>query len=209
MPIKYLLCLAFEATVSESDVHNWFAEIIGMYYNTVHLVFCHLVMSIGNTQFFIEFPAILLNLQTGRIEDEFHQFVRPTIFPILSKDCIRKTNIRQHIVDDSNPLQRVVSDFERWIRDLCDENGLEMPSSTCLNQHKNYVAMCTWGASDLEYFLQHEYLQKNIELPAYFKFYVDARKEATVSFVRLWVKCCCFQRYETSGNQNFVFHAIQ
>lgn len=39
----------------------------------------------------IEFPAVLLNLRTGKIEDEFHQYVMPVENPKLSEFCINLT----------------------------------------------------------------------------------------------------------------------
>lgn len=39
----------------------------------------------------IEFPAVLLNLRTGKIEDEFHQYVMPVENPTLSEFCTKLT----------------------------------------------------------------------------------------------------------------------
>jgi inhibitor of KinA sporulation pathway (predicted exonuclease) len=39
----------------------------------------------------IEFPAVLVNLQTGKIEEEFQQYVTPTEFPQLSQFCTTLT----------------------------------------------------------------------------------------------------------------------
>lgn len=39
----------------------------------------------------IEFPAVLLNLATGVIEEQFHQFVMPTERPQLSDFCTNLT----------------------------------------------------------------------------------------------------------------------
>ena len=43
----------------------------------------------------VEFPAILLNLQTGNIESEFHQYVLPEENPLLSDFCKQLTGITQ------------------------------------------------------------------------------------------------------------------
>jgi inhibitor of KinA sporulation pathway (predicted exonuclease) len=39
----------------------------------------------------IEFPAVLVNLQTGKIEEEFQQYVTPTEIPQLSQFCTTLT----------------------------------------------------------------------------------------------------------------------
>lgn len=39
----------------------------------------------------IEFPAVLVNLETGKIEEEFRQYVMPLEFPQLSQFCTTLT----------------------------------------------------------------------------------------------------------------------
>lgn len=39
----------------------------------------------------IEFPAVLLNVKTGLIEDQFHHYVMPVENPILSEFCVKLT----------------------------------------------------------------------------------------------------------------------
>ena len=43
----------------------------------------------------VEFPAVLLNTQSGDIEAEFHQYLQPQENPILSDFCKQLTGISQ------------------------------------------------------------------------------------------------------------------
>lgn len=43
----------------------------------------------------VEFPAVLLNAATGRIEAEFHTFVQPQEQPVLSEFCTTLTGVTQ------------------------------------------------------------------------------------------------------------------
>jgi len=43
----------------------------------------------------VEFPAVLLNMRSGEIEAEFHQYVQPQENPILSDFCKQLTGISQ------------------------------------------------------------------------------------------------------------------
>lgn len=48
-----------------------------------------------NKQEIIEFPAVLLNCHTGKVEDEFQFYCRPVINPSLTDYCIKLTGITQ------------------------------------------------------------------------------------------------------------------
>lgn len=51
-----------------------------------------------NKQEIIEFPAVLLNLTTGKIEKEFHKYLRPVEIPVLSEYCEEyKGNLHERI----------------------------------------------------------------------------------------------------------------
>ncbi|XP_017060126.1 ERI1 exoribonuclease 2-like [Drosophila ficusphila] len=53
----------------------------------------------------IEFPAVLVNLKTGKIEAEFHKYILPVESPRLSCYCTELTGIQQKTVDSGMPLQ--------------------------------------------------------------------------------------------------------
>lgn len=43
----------------------------------------------------VEFPAVLLSTATGEIESEFHAYVQPQEYPVLSEFCTELTGIKQ------------------------------------------------------------------------------------------------------------------
>ncbi|TRY62543.1 hypothetical protein TCAL_11662 [Tigriopus californicus] len=67
----------------------------------------------------IEFPAVLLDTQTGHILDEFHSYVLPTETPQLSEFCTQLTGIRQDQVDTQGvPLPTCLYLFAQWMRKI-------------------------------------------------------------------------------------------
>ena len=67
-PFDYILVLDFEATCDQGGLKP--PEII-------------------------EFPTVLLNTRTLKIEDEFHYYIKPKVNPILRPFCIELTGIQQ------------------------------------------------------------------------------------------------------------------
>eukprot|EP01126_Amoeba_proteus_P025011 TRINITY_DN2503_c0_g1_i1.p1 TRINITY_DN2503_c0_g1~~TRINITY_DN2503_c0_g1_i1.p1 ORF type:complete len:125 (-),score=26.37 TRINITY_DN2503_c0_g1_i1:495-869(-) len=89
-PLDFYLVLDFEATC-EKDVDDYPNEII-------------------------EFPVIVLNANTMKIENHFfHEYVKPTQNRKLSKFCKELTGITQEVVDTALPLADVLKQFERWL----------------------------------------------------------------------------------------------
>jgi inhibitor of KinA sporulation pathway (predicted exonuclease) len=63
----------------------------------------------------IEFPAVLLDLNTNLVIDQFRMFVRPLEQPTLSDFCTELTGIQQFQVDLAQPLLDVLASFEIWL----------------------------------------------------------------------------------------------
>jgi DNA polymerase III epsilon subunit-like protein len=70
----------------------------------------------------IEFPAVLLDLQTRREVRHFHAFVKPTERPVLSDFCTRLTGIDQATVDKAETLDRVLVRFGAWLDEFVGED---------------------------------------------------------------------------------------
>ena len=70
----------------------------------------------------IEFPAVLLDMQTGREVRHFHAFVKPTERPVLSAFCTRLTGIDQATVDKAETLDRVLVKFCAWLDEFAGED---------------------------------------------------------------------------------------
>lgn len=74
----------------------------------------------------IEFPSVLLSLDTHEIIDEFESFVKPAHHPVLSEFCTTLTSIRQSDVDNAAVFPDVLQDHATWLNghDLDENNSL-------------------------------------------------------------------------------------
>lgn len=89
--MEHLLILDFEATCTET---NEFPS-------------CEMEI--------IEFPIIVLCLETNTIIDEFHRYVKPKKHPKLTTFCKDLTGITQEMVDKSSSFSNVLSEAETFI----------------------------------------------------------------------------------------------
>lgn len=120
----------------------------------------------------IEFPAVLLNLKTGKIEDEFHQYVMPVENPILSEFCTKLTGITQETVNSGIPLGTCIMLFKRWINQLSLKRKItfhkpSLGSTTC--------TFVTWSDWDLSMCLQNEAKRKQLRKPDVLSQWIDLR----------------------------------
>lgn len=82
----------------------------------------------GNKNEIIEIGALRIN-DSGQIESEFSEFVKPTLNPTLSDFCKNLTSIKQDDVDYSDKFDKVIERFKAWIGD------------------EDYI-LCSWGFYD-------------------------------------------------------------
>lgn len=85
----FILVLDFEATCEEPTPPNFLPEII-------------------------EFPVVVIDINTRQLVGEFHSFVRPAHNAVLSPFCKSLTGITQQQVDLAPTLPEVVRRFEEW-----------------------------------------------------------------------------------------------
>uniref|UniRef100_A0A336L5Y8 CSON004753 protein n=1 Tax=Culicoides sonorensis TaxID=179676 RepID=A0A336L5Y8_CULSO len=149
-PFKYLICLDFEATCWEkADQAKW------------------------KTQEIIEFPAVLVKVDTGQVESEFHKYLKPVEFPTLTDFCVRLTGITQQTVNSGIAMKDCITDFDEWITQIVKEKELELPK-TRVDSEGN-VALCTWTDWD-GICLSKECARKKIRKPMYLGQWIDVRK---------------------------------
>ncbi|XP_037815986.1 ERI1 exoribonuclease 2-like isoform X2 [Lucilia sericata] len=122
----------------------------------------------------IEFPAVLMNLETGAIEAEFHEYVKPTEKPQLSEFCIKITDIMQTTVDNAITLDSVLIKFEKWLVNELKTRQLVLPKFSPLNVEGN-CAFVTWSDWDFDVCLHKECIRKNIKKPEYFNQWIKIR----------------------------------
>ena len=112
----------------------------------------------------IEFPAVLLDMKTGREARHFHAFVRPTERPVLSDFCSQLTGISQKTVDEAETLDRVLVKFGAWLDEYAGENY-------------SLAADCQ---SDLRHFLLPECRRKKIRVRDAWRGWVDIGRHLMV-----------------------------
>lgn len=139
-----------------------------------------------NEFFFSEIGAVLLNVDTGNVEDQFHHYVRPTKIPKLSSFCIGLTGITQTMVDNGEPFPSVFPKFQNWIEKVQSEKNLRFttPMERRATPDGPNVSFCSWSNFDLEFYFKLECQRTNINISPHFKAWIDARKLYDVSLFR-------------------------
>ncbi len=114
----------------------------------------------------IEFPSILYKLDNYEIRkvEEFHEYVRPTLNPILSDFCKELTGITQEQVDKSDIFKNVFSRHYQWLKNRVN------------NLDDVYILTC--GSFDLKTQLRRELKNKNIKsCHEVYKRYINIKNE--------------------------------
>ncbi|XP_054738944.1 ERI1 exoribonuclease 2 isoform X2 [Anastrepha obliqua] len=158
-PYKYVICIDFEATCWENQAPPKWRE-----------------------SEIIEFPAMLVNLQTGKIEAEFHKYVMPIESPKLSAYCTELTGIQQQTVDNGVPLQTAIMMFQEWLRKELRARNLQLPKMSKDKLIGN-CAFVTWTDWDFGICLAKECKRKLLKKPSYFNQWIDLR-----AIFRQWYK---------------------
>ncbi|KAM0900192.1 hypothetical protein ACQ4PT_020805 [Festuca glaucescens] len=112
----------------------------------------------------IEFPSVLVDGATGRIESAFRRYVRPKYHPVLTPFCRDLTGIRQEDVDGGVDLGEALWLHDRWLQ-----------AATAGARKGGSLAVVTWGDWDCRTMLESECLFKGISKPSYFDRWVNLR----------------------------------
>lgn len=150
VPYKYLIAIDFEATCFEKPYNR-------------------------NIQEIIEFPAVLIDLESQKIVKEFQRYVRPVEIPVLSDYCVDLTGITQETVDAGDLLENVIDDFVKWIKETISEYKLILPKTKRGNLVGNCI-LCTWGNWDFLIQLRNECSRKKIRRPPFFNQWMDLKE---------------------------------
>ncbi|CAH1795256.1 unnamed protein product [Owenia fusiformis] len=127
------------------------------------------------SQEIIEFPAVLLNTLTGKIENEFHYYVMPQEQPTLSDFCKNLTGISQAMVEDGIPLSMCLNRFNHWLTKIADEKHIVYNTHTGNSIDFNLCTFVTWSDWDLSVCLQYECRRKQLRKHAALNSWVDLR----------------------------------
>uniref|UniRef100_A0A8V0Z406 ERI1 exoribonuclease 2 n=1 Tax=Gallus gallus TaxID=9031 RepID=A0A8V0Z406_CHICK len=125
----------------------------------------------------IEFPAVLLNAATGRIEAEFHTFVQPQEQPVLSEFCTTLTGVTQKQVDEGVPLHICLSQFLKWLQEIQKEKKILFSSDIPRNAipEAKLCTFVTWTDWDLGVCLHYECKRKQLWKPDIFNSWIDLK----------------------------------
>ncbi|MES2516409.1 MAG: 3'-5' exonuclease [Bacteroidota bacterium] len=88
----------------------------------------------NNTNEIIEIGAICIN-SDKETESEFSEFIKPTLYPVLSDFCTKLTSITQKDIETADTFEKVIERFKAWI-----------PVS------EDYL-LCSWGFYDKSQFI--------------------------------------------------------
>jgi ERI1 exoribonuclease 2 len=130
-PFQFLIVIDFESTCWENNRDGKQPEII-------------------------EFPAVLLNIRTGMIEEVFQQYVLPVENPILSDFCVKLTGIKQDDVENGMPLQTCLSLFCSWIKEISEKRRLVFHTNQKDSGAGNVCTFVTWSGKSKIYVVQKE-----------------------------------------------------
>lgn len=109
----------------------------------------------------IEFPAVLVNGRTRKLEDSFQIYVRPTCNQQLSDFCKELTGIQQSQVDKGVMLSDALLMHDKWL----EEKGIK---------NTNF-AIVTWSNWDCRVMLESECRFKRIRKPPYFNRWINLK----------------------------------
>lgn len=113
----------------------------------------------------IEFPVVLLNSSTLKVEDEFHTYVQP-IHQKLNDICIGITGIKQETVDKAPKFEKVMYDLHQWMlkHKLIDEK----------NQTQNCIFV-TCGDWDIKTMIPTQCDREKFPIPFYMKSWINIK----------------------------------
>lgn len=133
--------------------------------------------------FFVEeIGAVLVNLKSGSIESEFHEYVRPTRNPILSKYCIDLTGITQEMIDRESSFTAAYPTFINWLSKNTIEKQLQYATPSMRAQQSNRsTTFCSWTNWDLGHFFRLDCERNGLSWPRELRAWSDGRKIFTVS----------------------------
>ena len=72
----------------------------------------------------IEFPVVVVNVKSKKIEDIFHHYIQPKAVPKLDPFCTELTGITQEMVDKGVPLEEGIKLLDKFLAEkVCLEAG--------------------------------------------------------------------------------------
>lgn len=130
-----------------------------------------------------EFGAVLVNLRSGAIESEFHEYVRPTNHPHLSNYCVNLTRISQQLIDRQQRFPVVYQKFINWLNEMRTTKQLRFATPNNRSANHANTTFCSWTNWDLGTFFLWDCTRHGIRRPDYLRAWVDGKKIFMVIFL--------------------------
>lgn len=154
--------------INNSDEENQFSYLLILDFEST----CWRDRNTASPPEIIEFPVVLLDLSSGAIVAEFHEYVMPTENQRLSEFCTELTGISQETVDNGIPIRTCLHLFNKWMKGITSQFGLTMNK----NQGPGKVyTCCTWSDWDLNLCLENECRRKQLIKPPELCTWIDIR----------------------------------
>jgi ERI1 exoribonuclease 3 len=119
----------------------------------------------------IEFPSVILNTKTLKVESEFQMFVKPVINVPLNHICVEITGIQQDWVDKAPLFPEVFEKYQHWLY----ENIIKDTTKTFC-----YVTCGDW---DLKTMLPTQCQLSGLQsYPDYFKSWINIKDVFNVRY---------------------------
>jgi inhibitor of KinA sporulation pathway (predicted exonuclease) len=120
----------------------------------------------------IEFPAVLLNVDTGEVDDVFHYYIQPNLHPNSSKFCTELTGITQDVVNSGTSLFEALKLHEQWLQ---KHNLVNHDTPITSTEQKRFLYV-TCGDWDLMTYLPNQLAHHNMKMPNIFRSWVNIKK---------------------------------
>lgn len=117
-----------------------------------------------NPQEIIEFPTVILDVKNNKIVSEFHTYVKPEQYPVLTDFCTQLTGITQDKVDNGVLLLDALKQHTQFLQD----NGLLKPDGPTM-------AFVTCGDWDLKTCLPKQLEFLKVDVPAHYKNWINIK----------------------------------
>eukprot|EP01125_Pyxidicula_operculata_P018045 TRINITY_DN6388_c0_g1_i1.p1 TRINITY_DN6388_c0_g1~~TRINITY_DN6388_c0_g1_i1.p1 ORF type:complete len:216 (-),score=35.46 TRINITY_DN6388_c0_g1_i1:5-652(-) len=114
----------------------------------------------------IEFPGVLVDAKSMKIQDTFHTYIKPVEVPKLTNFCKELTGITQEKVNNGVTLDIALELFDAW---------LNKHNLTHSSKKPNNFAIVTDGPWDMRNFLDEECKRKNMKKAEYYEEWVNIR----------------------------------
>lgn len=121
-----------------------------------------------------EFPSVLIRCRPypPRVVDEFQEYCRPVLNPVLSNFCTDLTAITQETVNSADLFVDVLAHHTAWLRG----HGL-VPNGEGLVEDSKSVrsAVVTWSDADVAHALRVQCRNSNVKIPVHFNQWINLK----------------------------------